>query len=161
MESTEPRPVPIRSYVYILRENLLSTTGTGPWHTSVPYTLLTTISSSPSSPKLSSRVGSPELIPRSPTCFEKFMDISIAFYGNTEKLIKICVKIMVKSCENDVFTCLEIYLMLLIYYCKLLLHYLGSRFLSISLCFSNFQDYSSVMLIWIMLLAYIIMLILF
>ena len=41
-ESTEPRPVPIRRYLYILRESLLSTTVTGPWHTPVPYTLLTT-----------------------------------------------------------------------------------------------------------------------
>ena len=35
-ESTETRLVPIRSYVYILRESLLSTTSTGPWHTAKP-----------------------------------------------------------------------------------------------------------------------------
>ena len=49
-----PRPVPIRSYVSILRENLLSTAGTGPWHTPVPYTIMTTSISFPSSLKLSS-----------------------------------------------------------------------------------------------------------
>ena len=74
----------------------------------MPQTLLTTSLSPPSYPKLSSKVGIPELIPRSPICFEKPMDISIEFYGNKEKVIKICVKIMVKSCENDLFTCFEI-----------------------------------------------------
>ena len=35
-ESTEPRLVPIRRYLYIMRESLLSTTGTGTWHIPVP-----------------------------------------------------------------------------------------------------------------------------
>ena len=34
-ESEEPIPVPIRSYVSILIDNLFSTTGTGTWHTPV------------------------------------------------------------------------------------------------------------------------------
>ena len=32
----------------------------------------------------------------------------MALFSNTEKVSKLCVKIMVKSFENDVFTCFEI-----------------------------------------------------
>ena len=107
-ESTETRLVPIRSYVYILRETLLSTTGTGPYHTPVPYTLPTTSLSSPSPPKLFSRMGIPKLIPRSRIFFEKSMNVSMALFSNIEKLSKICVKPMLILCKNDVFTCLGI-----------------------------------------------------
>ena len=84
-ESTDPRPVPIRRYVSIPRENLFPTTGTGPCHTP----------------------GSPELIPRSPICFEEYMNVYMALFRNTEKVSKVCLKTMIKSCENDVFTFFE------------------------------------------------------
>ena len=90
-ELTEPIPVPIRSYVYILRENWFYMTGNGPWHKPVTYTLLTTNLSSPSFPKLTSRVASPELIPGSPICFEKSMNVSMALFRNREKVSKICI----------------------------------------------------------------------
>ena len=40
-ESTEQKQENIRSYVYILRENVFFMTGTGPWHTHPLWTLLT------------------------------------------------------------------------------------------------------------------------
>ena len=92
--------------------------------------------------------------------FQEFYERSMEVFSNTEKVSKICVKTMVKSCENDVFTYFEIYLMLIICYFTLTLHWLGLRFLSISLCFYNLCAYSSVTMIWLMLLAYIILFIL-
>ena len=53
-------------------------------------------------------MGSPELIPGSPLCFEKSTNVSMALFSNTEKVGKICVKTMVSSCENDAFTCFGI-----------------------------------------------------
>ena len=104
-EYTNPRPVHIRIYVSILRDNLSSTTGTGPWNTPVTSTLLTTSLSSPGLPKLFSRVGSPKLIPRSPICFEKSMKVSMEFFNNIENSVKYVLKKMVISCEYDVFIC--------------------------------------------------------
>ena len=100
-ELKEPIPVPIRRYVYILRENWFYMTGNDPWHKPVPYTFLTTNLSSPSFPKLPSKVASPELIPGSPICFKKSMNVSTALFSNREKMSKICIKkgkIMRKLC---------------------------------------------------------------
>ena len=60
------------------------------------------------SPKMFSIVGSLELIPRSPICFEKSTNVSMALLRSTEKVSKICVKTMVASCKNDVFPCFGI-----------------------------------------------------
>ena len=35
-ELTEPRPLPIRSYVYILKHHLFFASGTGLWYKTVP-----------------------------------------------------------------------------------------------------------------------------
>ena len=86
-------------------------------------------------PKLFSRVGSPELIPGSPIYFENSVNVSMELFGNIEKVIKICVKTMEKLCKNDVFTCFEI------------------------LCYaSNVVLYTSVTLIGLTVLVYILML---
>ena len=41
-------------------------------------------------------------------CLETFMNVSMASFSNTEKVSTMCVKTMVESCENNVFTCFEI-----------------------------------------------------
>ena len=56
------------------------------------------------------------------------------------------------------FHVLEFYVMLLICYCTILLHWWGLLLLSISLFFSDLCAYAFVILIWIILLGYIIML---
>ena len=63
-------------------------------------------------------MGGPEFIPTSPICFENSIHISMALFRNTEKLSKIRVKSMVKSCQNDVFTYFEI-----LYYASSMLLY--------------------------------------
>ena len=63
------------------------------------------------------------------------MNVSMLLFRNIEKLSKMGVKTMVKSCENDVIKCFEI--------------------LSYA---SNVLLYASVTLIWITLLVYITML---
>ena len=66
------------------------------------------------------------------------MNVYMALFRNTEKVSKVCVKTMIKSCENDVFTCFE------------------------HLCYaSNMLLYASVTLIGIKVLFYILTLIQF
>ena len=66
------------------------------------------------------------------------MKISMTLFINTEKLSKICVKTMVKSCEKDVFTCFGM------------------------LCYAyNMLLYASVTLMGLTVIVYILRLILF
>ena len=120
-ESTEQKQENIRSYVYILREDVFFMTGTGTWHTHALWTLLKMSIFFPSSQKLFSRVGSPKLIPGSPLCFEKSMNIFMNLFRNTEKVSKIYLQSLVISFKNHAFTGIEIIFMLLI--CSLRLYY--------------------------------------
>ena len=135
-EWTEQKQENIRSYVYILRENVFFMTGTGPWHTHALWTLLTMSIFFPSSPMLFSRVGSPKLIPGSLLCFEKSMSIFMNLFSNPEKVSKIYLQSLVISFKNPAFTGFEIIFMLLI--CSLRLYYDSILFMLL-ICFLRFS----------------------
>ena len=83
------KKVLFRSYVFIPRENKSSMTGSGPWHKPVSLTLLTKSSSCPNSPKRFSVAARSGLIPRYTRCFENYMNVSMALFGNIENWVKI------------------------------------------------------------------------
>ena len=151
----------IRSYVPTLRDNYLYMNSTISWHTNVSLELLTTSSSSLSSPKRFSRQVSPRLITRSPICLEKSMNVSMDFFGNTEKVSKVAVKPWGNHEKVMWLHVKKFNIMLLICYLTLPLRWFGLCFWHILFCFYNILSYASIIMIWLMLLAYILILLLY
>ena len=95
-ELTAPKQVLTRSYVCILIESSLYTSGTVTCNTPVSWTLPTESTSSPSFTARYSIQVRPGYIERYPICRENYMNIFMPLYRNTQAVGKVGVKIMGK-----------------------------------------------------------------
>ena len=133
-ESADPRQVLIRTYLPLLRKSLFSMLGNGPNHTPVPLTFLTKHFILPDFSKTDFRRGKVRINSKVSQMFRKVYESFYVIVQKYIKVIKCCVKNMVKLLWNDVFTCFEV--------------------LS---CASNMLSYGSITMIWLILLVYILM----